>query len=74
MAVRIACVASTRPAPVRSGPKARACSPSQTHAIYAFRFVRQESQAEHVVPDEMAIILIVSAVLHSAALTGKAGA
>ena len=74
MAVWIACAASTRPAPVRSPAKARASEPSQTHVMYASRFFRQESQAEHGVPDEMAIILIVSAVVHTSALRGKAGA
>ena len=41
---------------------------------YASKLLRQESQAEHHAPDEMAIILIVSAVVHTTELRGKAGA
>ena len=72
MAVWIACAVSTRPAPVRSLAAARACEPSHTHAKCTCKFLRKESRAEHSVPDEMAVILIVSAVLHTTALTGNA--
>ena len=56
MVVWIACAASTRPATVRSPTKARTSQSSHTHAKYAPRFPRQESQAQRAVPDELAII------------------
>ena len=40
----------------------------------ASRFPRQESHAQHAVADEMALLFVVSAVLHTTALTEEAGA
>ena len=44
-----------RPVLVRFRAEALVQSPSQTHVKYASRFLRQESQTEHAVPDEMAV-------------------
>ena len=74
MAAWIACAACTLAAPVRSPAAARVCSPSQTHAKYASRFPMQQSEAKHAVRDGMAIVFLVSAVVHTTGLRGKAGA